>query len=95
MTPHEKLHIVLGFVSDKNIRQLLSLFPHDASYYFTRASIPRAMDAVELQIIAREASLQGNPYNTVREALDAAKQNAGPDDLIFVGGSTFVVADII
>lgn len=95
MTPHKKLHMVIGFVSDKNIRQLLSLFPSDASYYFTRASIPRAMDEAELKKMALESGLRGNSYGTVPEALDAARQNAGTDDLIFVGGSTFVVADIL
>jgi dihydrofolate synthase / folylpolyglutamate synthase len=95
MTPHKMLHMVIGFVSDKNIRELLSLFPSGATYYFTRASIPRAMDEVELQKMALEAGLRGNPYGTVAEALDAARQNAGTDDLIFVGGSTFVVADIL
>jgi dihydrofolate synthase / folylpolyglutamate synthase len=95
ITPHKKLHMVIGFVSDKNIRELLSLFPSGATYYFTRASIPRALDDGELQKMAQEAGLSGNRYGTVPEALRAAKQNAGTDDLIFVGGSTFVVADIL
>jgi dihydrofolate synthase / folylpolyglutamate synthase len=95
ITPHKKLHMVIGFVSDKNIRELLAMFPADASYYFTRASIPRALDEGELHHMAREAGLRGNRYGTVAEALKAARQNAGSDDLIFVGGSTFVVADIL
>jgi dihydrofolate synthase / folylpolyglutamate synthase len=95
ITPHKKLHIVIGFVSDKNIRELLAMFPAEASYYFTRASIPRALDDGELQDMAREAGLRGNRFGTVAEALNAARQNAGSDDLIFVGGSTFVVADIL
>ncbi len=94
-TPHDKLHIVIGFVNDKNTRELLKHFPADATYYFTRAAIPRALDAGELQKRALEAGIRGNSYDTVPEAVDAAKINAGENDLIFVGGSTFVVADML
>jgi dihydrofolate synthase / folylpolyglutamate synthase len=92
-TPHRKLHLVLGFVNDKNTGELLRLFPRDAGYYFTMASIPRSLDAGELQSRAMAAGLYGKAYKTVPDALSAALDAAGSDDLVFVGGSTFVVAD--
>jgi dihydrofolate synthase / folylpolyglutamate synthase len=94
-TPYKKLHMVIGFVSDKNISKILSSFPSDASYYFTQASIPRALDHTELKSLAMEAGLDGKSYDTVQVAVNAAKKQAGADDLIFIGGSTFVVAEVI
>jgi dihydrofolate synthase / folylpolyglutamate synthase len=94
-TPYRDLHMVIGFVNDKNIRQILRLFPREATYYFTRADIPRALDAGELHKEALSAGLSGQPYNTVKEALEAAAGNASRADLIFVGGSTFVVAEAL
>jgi dihydrofolate synthase / folylpolyglutamate synthase len=94
-TPHKKLHMVIGFVSDKNVSEILLNFPEDASYYFTRASIPRALDQDKLKSMAINAGLAGKAYNTVREAVNAAKIQADENDLIFIGGSTFVVAEII
>jgi dihydrofolate synthase / folylpolyglutamate synthase len=94
-TPHQKLHVVMGFVSDKNTGHILKLFPPDAEYYFTRASIPRSLDHRLLQEQAALAGLHGDSFDTVEKALDAAKKKAGKNDLIFVGGSTFVVAEIL
>ena len=94
-TPHNKLHMVIGFVNDKNTGQILRLFPADATYYFTQASIPRALNADELKRRALEAGLNGNTYESVEGALDSARNSAGENDLIFVGGSTFVVAEVI
>jgi dihydrofolate synthase / folylpolyglutamate synthase len=94
-TPRQDLHMVIGFVNDKNIGKIIQLLPSDAIYYFTQASIPRALDASELMGRALLAGLRGNSYETVDRALAAAKENAGKNDLIFVGGSTFVVADIL
>jgi dihydrofolate synthase / folylpolyglutamate synthase len=94
-TPHVKLHMVLGFVNDKVITDILKLMPRKASYYFTKASIPRAMDEKELKKQAREHGLKGDSYPSVREALSAARDNAGENDLIFIGGSTFVVAEVV
>lgn len=94
-TPYEKLHMVIGFVNDKNTEHIFKLFPTDAKYYFTQASIPRALDSAILQNRAMKAGLRGDSYKTVVGAIDAAKKNAGLNDLIFVGGSTFVVADAI
>ena len=94
-TPHNQLHIVFGVVGDKDVRQILALMPRKAQYYFSRASIPRALEAEQLQFLASEYGLHGNAYASVREALDAARGNARQNDLIFIGGSTFVVADIV
>ncbi|RLD57798.1 MAG: bifunctional folylpolyglutamate synthase/dihydrofolate synthase [Bacteroidetes bacterium] len=91
----DKLHFVLGMVNDKNIEPVLSLLPTDAKYYFCRANIPRALNAKELQKKASNYSLKGNTYTSVGEAYKAAKSCANPDDLIFTGGSTFVVAEVV
>lgn len=93
--PHKHLHMVIGMVGDKNIDGMLALLPNDATYYFTKASIPRALDQNELQQRASNFGLNGNAYSTVSEALKCAKSNAKNDDLIFIGGSTFVVAEVV
>ncbi len=89
------LHIVLGFVKDKDVTHILEMFPRYATYYFTNASIPRAMPAKELKALAVARGLDGNDYATVAEAYSAALESAQPDDMIFIGGSTFVVADFL
>ncbi len=94
-TPHRDLHLVLGFVNDKDPGSILNLFPPRANYYYTRASIPRAMDEKELANYGQEAGRDGPSYPKVPEALEAAKEAAGPEDMIYVGGSTFVVAEIL
>ncbi|MDA3930047.1 MAG: bifunctional folylpolyglutamate synthase/dihydrofolate synthase [Prolixibacteraceae bacterium] len=92
---YKNLHIVFGTVNDKNIEGILRLLPSDALYYFTQAKIDRAMDANILNQLAVKFKLKGNAYFSVTEALEKAKSNAGSNDLIFVGGSTFVVAEVI
>ncbi|MCD6067411.1 MAG: bifunctional folylpolyglutamate synthase/dihydrofolate synthase [Bacteroidetes bacterium] len=94
-TPHKKLHFVIGMVNDKDVRKVLSMLPKQAVYYFTKASLPRALNEQELCTIAGEFKLKGETYATVKKALKAAKENASKADLIFVGGSTFTVADAI
>lgn len=94
-TAYKTLHFVFGVVADKNPDAVLSLLPYDAIYYFTRADIPRAMNEQELAEKAKEFGLSGNCYPSVMEAFNTAKLNAGKNDLIFVGGSTFVVAEIL
>jgi dihydrofolate synthase/folylpolyglutamate synthase len=94
-TPHEQLHFVLGLVADKNVEPVLELLPSSATYYFCKADIPRGMDAGKLQEIAREKKLEGESYPSVAEAYEAALQHASENDLVFVGGSTFVVAEIL
>ena len=93
--PHKHLHMVIGMVGDKNIDGMLTLFPKDATYYFTKASIPRALDQNELQQRALNFGLKGKTYSTIAEALECAKSNAKSEDFIFVGGSTFVVAEVV
>ncbi len=91
--PH--VHIVLGMVHDKDTGAALALFPPEATYYFCRPDIPRGLDAEELQTQANKHGLQGASYPSVQAALQAAKNNAKPNELIFVGGSTFVVAEVV
>lgn len=94
-TAYKTLHFVFGVVADKNPDAVLRLLPTDAIYYFTRADIPRALDEKELAKKAAEFGLNGDSYHSVVEAFNTAKLNAGKNDLIFVGGSTFVVAEIL
>ena len=92
---YNQLHIVIGMVSDKKIDKMLSLLPKEAIYYFTNANIPRALSAEALKNQAKSFDLNGDCFNTVKEALDSAKQHSKMGDLIFVGGSNFIVAEII
>ncbi len=85
---------VIGFVGDKDIRSILPLFPLDATYYFTQPSNSRALPMEALQELAQNYGLKGNTYQTVDLALDAAIRDADSNDCIYVGGSTFVVADL-
>ena len=94
-TPHQKLHFVLGTVNDKDITPMLKLLPKDAVYYFCAAKIPRAMDADELALKAANHHLHGRIYSSVADALAEARKNAGKADLVFVSGSSFVVAEVI
>ena len=89
------LHMVIGFVSDKDLKSVLPLFPNDADYYFTRASISRALDEKLLQSKAREYGLIGNTYPDVKSAVAAAKEKSSANDVIFIGGSTFIVAEVL
>lgn len=92
---YKHLHIVIGMVNDKDISGVLSLLPKDAYYYFTQASVKRALPAEEMAQKAYAANLQGGYYDNVQTALEAAKAKADKDDLIFVGGSSFIVADLL
>ncbi|MFP2996323.1 folylpolyglutamate synthase/dihydrofolate synthase family protein [Spongiivirga sp. MCCC 1A20706] len=93
--PYNHLHIVLGVVKDKNLNKILPLFPKEAQYYFCAARIPRALDVNKLYKEARNIGLNGNKYPSVEEAYLAAKTAVKDNDLIFIGGSTFVVAEIL
>jgi len=90
-----KLHIVIGFVNDKDLGSVLPLFPKNATYYFTRASVPRALNENLLMAAAGTYGLNGKSFPTVPEAVAAARAAAAGRDMIFIGGSTFVVADAI
>lgn len=94
-TRHSKLHIVFGAVNDKDIGTILKLLPEKAAYYFCKARIPRALDAGELAKLAARESLKGGVYPSVKKALAAARRTASPKDLVLVGGSTFVVAEVV
>ena len=92
---YKELHIVIGMVNDKDISNVLSLLPVNAQYYFCHANIPRSLPAKDLQQQANEYKLIGEYYPSVLLAYDDAKKNATDDDMIFIGGSTFVVAEIL
>lgn len=92
---YSRLHIVLGFVIDKNLDLVLPLFPKEAHYYFARPNIPRGLDVSILHQEASRYQLKGESYASVKEALKMANKQADPSDLIFVGGSTFVVAEVV
>ena len=94
-TPYEKLRIVFGAVNDKSIDKVLDLLPKNAQYYFCEAKIPRAMKVESLIKVAKEKGLKGLQCDSVQNALKLARGNASPNDLIFVGGSTFVVAEVV
>ena len=94
--PHKRLHLVFGMVSDKDVGTVLSMMPKDAVYYFTQASVQRAMPAEELAQKALSVSqFQFTTYPDVPSAYQAAKQNATAEDIIYIGGSTFIVADLL
>lgn len=89
------VRIVMGMVGDKDVNAVLQLLPPDATYYFTQASVQRAMPVAEFATLAAQHGLHGNQYDSVMEAFQAARADASPDDFIFVGGSTFIVADLL
>ncbi len=93
--PKNKLHLVLGFVKDKNVSEILAMFPIDAQFYLCQPKIPRALPIKELNSIANRIQINYNSFTDVNKALSAAKRNATSKDLIFVGGSTFVVAEVV
>jgi dihydrofolate synthase/folylpolyglutamate synthase len=90
-----KLHFVFGVVKDKNIDTILSLLPEKAQYYFCQANIDRAMEVEELAKKAIKSGLKGAAHTSVKQALETAKKNAKKGDLIFVGGSAFVVTEVL
>lgn len=91
----EQLHIVLGVVNDKDLEEILPLFPKNAIYYFCKPNIPRGLEASILSAKATEFNLVGEIYNSVSNAYQKAMKNASPKDLIYIGGSTFVVSEIL
>ncbi len=90
-----QLHIVIGMVNDKDISGVLALLPREAIYYFTQASVNRALPAKQLLHLATEAGLKGKAYVSVKNAVRAAMKKSLPEDFIFVGGSNFIVADLL
>ncbi len=94
-TPHRHLHFVIGMVNDKDIGKVLGMLPKDATYYFCKPDIPRGLEAESLKEQAESFGLKGAVYASAKEALKSAQKNAAGDDLVFVGGSTFVVAEVV
>ncbi|MGJ8592561.1 MAG: bifunctional folylpolyglutamate synthase/dihydrofolate synthase [Aquaticitalea sp.] len=92
---YEQLHMVFGVVNDKDVNSILSLLPKKAIYYFCKPNIPRGLDAEELRHIFMLNGFNGKSYISVKEALNSAQKHATKDDVIYVGGSTFVVAEIV
>jgi dihydrofolate synthase/folylpolyglutamate synthase len=93
--PIKSYFCVLGFVNDKKLDKALSFFPKEARYYFAKADIPRGLEADILRLEAQKKGLEGRAYSSVKNALRAAKRAASPEDLIFVGGSVFTVAEVL
>ncbi len=92
---YQSLHIVLGVVADKKLADILPLFPKKATYYFCKPNVPRGFSEKDLKEKANHLGLLGNEYSSVNKALLAAKNNAKPNDVIYIGGSTFVVAEVV
>ncbi|MEZ2336160.1 folylpolyglutamate synthase/dihydrofolate synthase family protein [Mucilaginibacter sp. RCC_168] len=92
---YQQLHFVIGMVNDKDITKVLALLPTKAIYYFCKPDIPRGLDAESLMLKAESFDLHGETYPSVKAALSAAQANATDNDLVFVGGSTFVVAEVV
>lgn len=93
-TPYQNLHLVLGFVNDKDVDTILGLFPQNAYFYFSEPDIPRKLSVEELKKSVPK-NVNALFFDSIGEALENAKKNAAPNDLIYIGGSTFVVAEII
>ncbi len=93
--PHERLHLVMGVVNDKDLAPIFPLLPRDAEYYFCKPDVPRGLEAETLAEAARSAGFSGQCHASVAEAWRAALQNAGPSDLVLATGSMFVVAEVL
>ena len=93
--PFEKLHLVLGFVNDKDVHEILKYMPRRACYYFTRLSVPRTMNENDLAALAQQNGLSGFAFTQVAEAFEATRAKAGINDLILITGSNFLVADFL
>ena len=93
--PHNKLHMVLGFMADKDVKAMLDLYPKSALFYFTQAQTTRSMTAVELQQLAGSMGIHGEAFAHVIDALNAAREAADSDDLIYAGGSMYVLAELL
>jgi dihydrofolate synthase/folylpolyglutamate synthase len=94
-TPYRHLHFVIGMVNDKDISKVLHILPQEATFYFCKPDIPRGLEAASLQQQGATYGLKGNAYLSVKEAITAAQSAAEDADLVFVGGSTFVVAEAV
>ena len=89
------IRIIIGMVSDKDIKSALNLMPKEATFYFTKATVKRALDEVSLYKMANEQGLKGNHYPDVGKAYEAALKDCSPQDIIYIGGSNFIVGDFL
>jgi dihydrofolate synthase/folylpolyglutamate synthase len=94
LTDYKDLHIIIGMVKDKDIENVLQLLPIEATYYFTRAMIPRALPEMELEEKAKSIGLNGSSYPNVNKALEVAKHRSSKEDLILICGSVFIVGEV-
>ena len=92
---YERLHFVIGIAQDKDSSSVLEILPKNATYYFCQSDNPRLMKAEDLHAQAERFNLNGNAFETVKEALESAENNASEDDLIIVSGSNFIVAEVV
>lgn len=92
---YDELHMVLGFVNDKDVASVLKLFPKEAKYYFVKPNISRGMEVGQLSELAKSQGIEGESFNSVEAGFKAALANANTNDFVYVGGSTFVVAEIV
>ena len=92
---YDKFHLVLGFMADKDVQSMLSMFPDDAIFHFTQAQTSRSMSATKLKQLAKAQGINGDTYNNVSDALQAVQAAAGPKDLIYVGGSMYILAELL
>ena len=90
-----KIHFVIGFVNDKNLNSIIDFFPKNANYYFCKPKIERGLDSDKLKLIFESKSRYGTAYESVEEAYNSAKDNSSNNNLIYIGGSTFVVSEVI
>jgi len=90
-----KIHFIIGFSDDKDLRNISKIFPKESKYYFTKSNVSRGRDPIEIQHIFKESDRDGLCYPTVNEALLHARKNSVSNDIIFIGGSTFIVADAL
>jgi len=95
MVKCEKMHIVFGMVNDKDIDSVLEMLPKQAIYYFTKAETKRALNEQSIRLLAVNHGLSGNSYSSVDKAYRAAMEQAGENDFVFVGGSSYVVGDFL
>ena len=92
---HEKLHFILGFSNDKDIEAIANIFPTNSEYYFVKPNVERSMESKLIMEIFSKSKRSGNNYKSVKDAFAKANNEADKEDIIFIGGSTFVVAEVL
>ena len=90
-----EIHFIIGFSDDKDLRNISKIFPKESKYYFTKSNVSRGRDPIEIKHIFEESDRDGLCYPSVNEALLHARKNSVSNDIIFIGGSTFIVADAL